>query len=326
MRADPHEHAGRRAPFAKDAAAEALLAAANEELATLAVPPPDEAAASLPLVYVVGAPRSGTTLVHQLLARHLPLGYVDNVTARFWRRPSVGVALSRQVLGEPGTRAFALGSRHGVTDEPAGPHEFGYFGRRWLRLDDAPTHHLDDAAQARVDADGLGAALAELRSAFGRPVVLKNVICGFHARLLTAIHPPSLFVHVVRDTEEVARSILQARLDRYGEYGAWWSLKPSTWPFHGLSPAAAVVRQALDCRAEIADELAAEEVRALEVAYAELCADPRALVDRVAEEVGALGTALPVVGDVPARLTASAGPAVPPALGNEIRAQVLSSR
>jgi hypothetical protein len=325
MRPDPHEQAPRLGAYAKDDAAEALLAAANEALAALE-PPSDDAAGALPLVYVVGAPRSGTTVVHQLLARHLPLGYVDNLVARFWRRPSVGVALSRQVLGEPGTRAFGLASRHGVTEEAAGPHEFGYFWRHWLRLDEAPTHHLDAAAQARVDVDGLRAALAELRAAFGRPVVFKNVICGFHARLLTAVHPDSLFVHVVRDTEEVARSILGARLERYGTYDAWWSLKPSTWPFPGASPAAAVVRQAVDCRAEIADEVAAPGVHALEVDYAAVCAEPRGLVERVAAELGALGAELPVVGEVPAALRRSTGAALPAALQEEIRTQVVSAQ
>lgn len=325
MQADPHETSERRPEVAKDAAAEALLAAANEALARAPIPSygePNE----LPVVYVVGAPRSGTTLAHQLLARHLPLGYVDNVTARFWLRPAVGVALSRELLGGPGGRRFELASWHGVTAGAAGPHEFGYFWRHWLRLDEAPTHHLDERREAAVDVDGLRRALADLRAAWGAPVVFKNVVCGFHAHLLTRVHPASVFVHVARDLEVVARSILQARLERYGTYEAWWSLKPSTWPFEGAGPAEQAVRQAIDCRAEIAAELERAGVNSLTIDYEALCADPPGFVARVREALNRLGSDLAPTGAVPASLRASRGPRLPDHLEREIRAQVLSAR
>ena len=320
MRPDPHETAERRPEYAKDDRAETVLAAVNERLASAELPLARDDA--LPVVYVVGAPRSGTTLAHQLLARHLPLGYVDNVVARFWGRPAVGAALSRTTLGEPGTRSFALESSHGTTAEPAGPHEFGYFWRRWLGLDDAPTHHLDETAQARVDRTGLGGALAELRAAWGAPLVFKNVICGFHARMLAEVHERSLFVHVVRETEAVARSILRSRLERYGSYDAWWSLKPSTWPFDG-PPAAQVVAQALDCRGEIAAELDAVP-HALRTSYEALCAAPAAFVEQVAAALAGLGGDVQPGDGMPAELRASSGPRLPAELERELHAQLRS--
>lgn len=326
MHLDPHEHAPRTAPYAKDERVEALLEDANEVLEHAELPRADDVdPAALPLMYVVGAPRSGTTLLHQLVARHLAVGYVTNLAARFWLRPSVGVALSRAVLGSTPGAELPLRSTFGTTEGAAGPHEFGYFWRRWLRLDESPTHHLDEAAQARVDGDGLRLALRwELLAPFGTPVVLKNVICGFHAGLLTRLHPRSLFVHVVRDTAPVARSILASRRERFGSYDAWWSLKPSSYPFEADGPAAEAVRQAVDCRREIADELSAPDVNALTIDYAELCADPERALAAVQEAVRRLGAEVAIVGQSPARLDPSPGPELPRALDAELH-RILSN-
>jgi LPS sulfotransferase NodH len=320
MRSDPHEHEARTPEYAKDERVEALLEAANVALEHADLPrPSDVDPAALPLVYVVGAPRSGTTLLYQLLARHLAVGYITNLAARFWLRPSVGIALSRAVLGAAPGEQLPLRSAFGTTEGPAGPHEFGYFWRRWLRLDESPTHHLDEAAQGRVDVQGLRSALRwELLAPSGTAVVLKNVVCGFHARLLTRVHPRSLFLHVVRDTGAVARSILASRRERYGAYDAWWSLKPSTYPFDGDNPAAEVVRQAMDCRREIADELAAPGVTALTIDYGDVCAEPKRALRAVQEAVRGLGREVALVGRPPARLDVSQGPQLPEELEAEL--------
>ena len=320
MRTDPHEHGPRTPEYAKDERLEALLEAANHALGRADLRRPASADPSvLPLVYVVGAPRSGTTLLHQLIARHLAVGYVTNLAARFWLRPSVGIALSRAVLGDAPGAGLPLRSAFGTTEGAAGPHEFGYFWRRWLGLDESATHHLDEAAQARVDVEGLRAALRwELLASFGRPVVLKNGVCGFHARLLTNVHPRSLFVHVVRDTAAVVRSILGSRRERYGSYDVWWSLKPSTYPFDAETPAGEVVRQVIDCRRELETELSTPGVNALTIDYANVCAAPARALDAVRRAVRDVGADVPLVGNPPARLDVSRGPELPAELDAEV--------
>ncbi len=319
MSDDPHDLEARLPEFAKDDGVERVLAAMNEALAEADLPRADALhAEALPVVFVVGAPRSGTTLVHQLIARHLALSYIDNIVARFWTRPSVGIALSRSALGAK--RTFTLHSRHGVTEEAAGAHEFGYFWRRWLPVDESPTHHLTPALQARVDTVGLRRALREeILAPFGTGVVFKNVICGFHARLLTQVHRRSLFVHVTRDDAAVARSILASRFERYGRYDVWWSLKPSTYPLHG-SPVEQVVQQARDCRSEIAAELAHENVHSLELDYGELCADPAASLRAIAAAVDAVAPPFPEPRGDPESLRSSAGPPLPYDVESELRA------
>lgn len=292
MQPDPHECAERAAPFRKAIGEEAYFAALNAVLATAELPDGRVAASDLPIVYIVGVPRSGTTLLSQLASRFLPLGYIDNVVARFWLRPSVGIRLSRAILGPDARAGIRLDSTHGTTEGPAGPHEFGYFWRHWLRLDRAITHKLAPNELAAVDVPGLQRVLEhEILAAFAGPVVFKNVICGLQARLLTRCHPRSLFVAIERDPLAAAASILAARQRRYGNPAVWWSLKPSSYPEIAAlpDPVDQVARQVLDIRRELRAELSGPGVQALHLDYAKLCADPAAALRRIGATLDVLG-------------------------------------
>jgi len=297
MPPDPDECDDRLPAFSKSAGDEAFLHALNVRLADARFDTGSIASdpAAWPLVYIVGAPRSGTTLLSQLTSRYLPVGYIDNLVARFWLRPSVGIRLSRIVLGDRARDTIELESRHGVTRGASGPHEFGYFWRHWLHLDDAPNHHLGEDALARLDSAGLKGALEqEIIATFAAPVVFKNVICGFHAAFLTRIHPRSLFVNIERDEYATCASILRSRLERYGSYDHWWSLQPSSYPFDppATDPCAEVALQVDACRREIRAELARPGVHAITLRYEELCANPSASMRRICDELDQLGASI----------------------------------
>lgn len=296
---DPHE-SGRRLPeVAKHEDDEYFLAAMNAVLSkpiecTAMVPRED-----LPIIYIVGAPRSGTTLMSQVLSRYLRVGYIDNVIARFWLAPEVGIRLSRILLGHDARESISFKSRHGVTENPTGPHEFGYFWRYWLALDRAPTHHLTDRELSVLDSTGLKHALEyRLLGAFKMPLVFKNVICGFQAPYLTALHPNSIFIHIKRDLKDTAASILKSRFERYGSYATWWSLKPSSFFRLPSDPVEQVVSQVTDCRAEIDEAMSRSGAHTIEVDYAEFCRSPDALLERVCALLGRLGAASTPLGSV----------------------------
>jgi LPS sulfotransferase NodH len=311
-----------------DPADEAFLEALNRALAEAdlpAAPPGGGNAGDRLLVYVVGLPRSGTTLMSQLVARHLDVGYITNLAARFWRRPGVGVRLSRMVLGPAARESIELVSHQARTPGAAGPNEFGYFWRHWLRLDEAPSHALDTAHLARLDAAGLRRAIREeIIAAFGSAVMLKNVICGLQAEFLTRLHPASLFVHITRPLDAVVRSILAARRQRFGRYDAWWSVKPAGFPWPGLGrdPVADVLRQCRGARDGMAGALGADGVRTLELRYEELCRDPAGALQRLVAVAAELGKRVSILSPPPPALAPSPGPPLPGELEAHLRALV----
>ena len=294
MEYDPHEPGRRVSEYLKITDDEDFFLRLNAVLqdADLSSAGQDIDVSGLPIIYIVGAPRSGTTLLSQIISRYLPVGFINNLIARFWMKPSVGIRLSEVLLGSDARHEISFQSRFGTTKKIQEPHEFGYFWRYWLKLDQAPTHKLSPDLLASLDKEGLKAALEkEMLASFQMPVVFKNVICGLQAAFLTKIHPSSLFIHISRDPFITAASILKSRHERFGSYDTWWSLKPSTWPFPSCEndPAAEVAMQVCECRREIDEELSKPGVHALRLTYEGLCEKPLQFLEQLCRALEGLG-------------------------------------
>jgi len=318
MKKDPHEIGERTSAYAKNNNDEQFFSELNRQLETVALPERNTVnPADIPLIYLVGVPRSGTTLMSQLLSRCLPVSYINNLIARFWARPSIGIRLSRAVLGDDCGRYISLDSKYGTTSGAEGPHEFGYFWRRWLRLDETFNHHPPEEHLVGLDRTGLRHALEnEIIVSSGRSVVFKNVICGFHASFLTELHKKSLFIYVKRDSYASTASILHARFQRYGSYSTWWSLKPATWPFKpDLSdPVAEVARQVIDCDLEFSAELGRRGVNSIDVSYSDICNKTTEVLEEICRRLGLMGYDIRLSDLAIPRLGESAGPELPPDL------------
>ncbi|MFW5879616.1 MAG: sulfotransferase, partial [bacterium] len=60
-------------------------------------------APQLPVIFIVGLPRSGTTPLAQMMVQRFRLGYVTNLIAKFWNSPELGIALTKELSSDPGT-------------------------------------------------------------------------------------------------------------------------------------------------------------------------------------------------------------------------------
>lgn len=242
-----------------------------------------------PAVFIVGVPRSGTTLLHQLLVNRLQVGYIDNLIARFWGCPHVGIKLSKELIPEHDRISLQYTSDLGRTPGLAGPHEFGYFWNYWFGFNEEEPHKLSEQRRTGVDIDGLGRTLADMQLMFGLPLAFKNLTCGLQAELLWQAYPKALFVYVERDPIEVGRSILAARKRFHGSYQAWWSIKPAGWPENvpDRGPASEVAWQVMETARQTMESLSC--VNFIKVNYNGLLADPESVIMRIAYSIRAAG-------------------------------------
>ena len=206
-----------------------------------------------PPILIVGAPRSGSTLLYQALVQGFDVGYLSNRHCRLWGAPSL-VERATPFVARPRRSTRASGRRAARTHRASAGRSgtaSSAGGRSTCRSATA------DPAQLRR----LRAAVRALGNAAGRPLVFKNLLCTLRLEPIGTALPEAVFVVIRRDLVANAASVLEARRTLHGDYDTWWSAEPP---------------EVDDLRALPAHEQAVEQVRRIE-----------ALVDRDRERLGA---------------------------------------
>ncbi|HYC02681.1 MAG TPA: sulfotransferase [Azospirillaceae bacterium] len=255
-----------------------------------------------PNLFIFGLPRSGTTLLYQLLAHALDIGYVSNLAARFWLAPRAGLMLARSVLGNRRDGSFQ--SDYGKSLDPSGPHEFSYFWQHRLGIrDEADMLRFGDPGEM-VDWRSLRSILGTMQDVFDRGLVHKtNYAANVAPGIARHLQMP-LFIRIERHPLAVALSILKARHAYYGSSGTWWATHPPTFAeIKDLPFDRQIARQVVDL-GEVYRRVtsALDPDMVLSVTYDELCRDPARLVAAVRERVRRVhGAEIGILNPPPAR-------------------------
>lgn len=237
-----------------------------------------------PQLFIVGLPRSGTTLIYQYIVHRLQVAYFTNGVGDNPRAPSVVTWYQSRRYG-PYRSDFR--SQYGKVQGPVAPREAGSFWGRFLglhdyvRFGDVPPEHMR----------ALRRTIAWVERIFGgAPFVNKNVKHLLRIDALAQIFPDSRFLVVEREARDVALSVLRARRSQ-PDPDAWWSVRPRNCsellhlPVHEqvAHQLAALQRQ---LRADVS---ALPSSRVLAVRYETFCARPEAFIESVRPLLGGPG-------------------------------------
>jgi hypothetical protein len=273
--------------------------------------------AQRPLIFVCGAPRSGTTVVYQTLVSHLPVAYFSNLTALFPRSPLTAHRLFARLTEKP---VAAYQNFYGRTQGLSGTNDALFLWDRWLGSDRAVAPQAIDADRGRAMTSFFAACDRE----FARPLVNKNNCLNLSAHLVAELLPQATFLCVTRDVRRLAKSLYRARCDIHGRPDAAYGIDAPGVTAATSDAVASVCSQARfyeRVNLQQRDRLGAE--RFWLVPYEDFCQDPGALVRRVAEIV--LGDERLLEGRPPASFAASTGDRVSAEVGARIDAVLASA-
>lgn len=264
--------------------AEKFLLEVNNALAPLVdkalVPENDKEAA---LVFICFAPRAGSTLLSQLLARSGKFSYISNFVARFWQAPEIGMYLQHLMEFDgikPGVND-TLSSSFGVTTHPLDPHEFGFFWRRFI-----PGGQNDYVEEPynEIALRDLVASITRLRRQSAKPLFFKNSIAGYNYKFIKHCLPDAKFIILTRDRVEVVRSIMRGRQAIYGNENEWLSLKPRSYDeiiAEAASPLEQVERQVDDIEKTLANIRYEFPEDTLTVDYRQIVESPTEIIEKI---------------------------------------------
>lgn len=233
--------------------------------------------AKWPHMFILGAPRSGTSLFYELMITRFRLAYFTNLAHRFYKTPLAATKLGKPFLSphKPGFQ-----SDYGHIPGWAAPNEGGWIWQRWL--EDGPW--TDEHMMQDVPVEQIRATLAGMSNLSHAPFINKNVMHSNRVRLLDALFPGCLFMEVQRDAKDTTRSIIRAQRRNKGpqrDHEEWWSVRPSN--SGGATDIERACRQVVGVAKDIERDCAHVGAnRHIGIDYKALCADPKSTLDEVA--------------------------------------------
>ncbi len=231
-----------------------------------------------PHVFILGAPRSSTSLFYEVMATSYHFSAFSNLAHRFYKTPVAASRLGRRLIeGHSGAWCSDYGHIRGWS----APNEGGWIWQRWL--DDGDW--TDETALPKLPASEMRTTLAAMSRAFDAPFLNKNVMHSNRMRLLDAVFPGCLFIEVRRDVHDTARSIIRAQRHHKGpvvQGDDWWSVRPSN--VGGVDLVERACRQVLGVAADIARDSAHLGRKCLHVVdFDALCDNPADMLADVAQ-------------------------------------------
>ena len=177
-------------------------------------------------VFIIGAPRTGSTILYQTITNQLDLLYIDNLSCRFNKNLFFGFWLSNKIFNNLAHNCFK--SKHGDTSTCGNhaPSECGNFWYRWLSKEN---HFIQEEQITEKMVKEITEEITAVTNYFNKPVLFKNLNAGQRLRLLKKCFPEAKFIFVKRDPLFTAQSILKAKRKIKIADNTFWSVKPKNY-------------------------------------------------------------------------------------------------
>ncbi len=258
-----------------------------------------------PPIFIIGPPRSGTTLLYQILVARYHFAYFSNFTAQFYYAPVMAFWLAQWLI--PNKQVGDYTSQYGRTTGWGGPNECGEFWYRWfprgehvyVAPDVTPKTYLRELRSEIIGMSRVTRA----------PVLFKNTYNSMRIAPIVEALPEALFLVCRRDIVDTAQSILKGRENLYGTKERWMGVPPKeidkilSHPYWQQ-----VVEQVYYVYRQIEkDKHRFGEERFLDIRYDELCDNPNKILDNIGEFLAMRGLVLSKRNSVPERFPFSTG-------------------
>lgn len=175
-----------------------------------------------PPIFIIGAPRSGSTFLYQLLINVFGFSYLSNLHCWLYGAPGVAehYLLPLYKLFNSSSR-LAYRSNHGHTPGLLGPSECAEY---WYRFFPCSENEISSRFKSKSAQTAFKNSIHHLENTASNTLLFKNLYNSFRIASIKKALPDALFIEIRRDPVDTGHSILKHRLQQTGRYQNWWSV------------------------------------------------------------------------------------------------------
>ena len=238
-------------------------------------------------IFIVGAPRTGSTLLFELLISTYRTSYITNLSALLYKSPVHATKLIKS-LGLVHT--FSGTSKYGYIQGLSAPSEAGVLFNHWFGNDESvkqDKHNLLPAHVVRMTVDSMCCLMKG-------PFIVKNLNNSMRLERINQIFPNAIYIYIKRDVIYTAQSIILARRKLFRNDEGWFSVKPQNYEtLLELDPFEQVIYQIMSIENYIKQVLDEQQIKnVIEIWYEDMCLDWCGALNKIADLCDKYGISL----------------------------------
>ena len=235
-------------------------------------------------VFIIGAPRTGSTILYQLITSLLDVSYLDNLANMARYNPYMGLGFSSRHFKDQAHRSYSSNFGNTLGDGLHAPAEALFF-YKWFPKD---RHYTVPADLTQDQLTAFRKTINALVDRYNKPLVLKNLSFSLRLQVLKQALPDAKYIVVNRDPLYTAQSLILAMRKNNAPGNKVWGILPKeSAQLEGLETFEMVVRQIYFIEKQIHEDLKQiPEDHILYIDYEKLGTGPEKIMDSIISLLG----------------------------------------
>lgn len=236
-------------------------------------------------IFIIGAPRSGSTIIYQSITNSLNTVYPNNLTRHFYRNFFSIQLISNYIYKNKPHNNF--NSTYGRTYIGGlnAPSEVSGF---WYKYLPQKNEYLSVSEVSSKSMNAIRNTIHSISYQIQAPIIFKNQRNTQRLKILASLFPNAKIIIVKRNPANNALSILKAREDFKTPQNEWWSVKPKNHKeLEHMPIEERIMNQLYSIEKEIHNsKYLFKKNNIVTIQYDQFCRNPNACIENIITQFG----------------------------------------
>ena len=235
-------------------------------------------------VFIIGAPRSGSTLLYQSMASYFDFGYFNNFHHKKYFSPSLS-EMNKRTLKHNYNSNFK--SSYGNVDGEYSPSENWDFWYRFFRKN---PQYVQINEINKWDLRRFKSAINSFLYVTKKHLLIKNLPCVTRIQPIINAFPRAYWIVIHRNILDNALSIAKMRIELNKDINEWYSVQPKGYEeFCESNYQEQIFKQIELINKTIISDLSLNKNHVSLIKYEEFCNTPKIILDKLNHKFDELG-------------------------------------